>query len=80
MLTVDRLQAWVSEIASLGLVSFDTETNSLDSMQADLVGVSLATAAGKACYIPLAHVSGDGDLLGGGLVPGRSRSGRRSIS
>ncbi len=64
--TVERLQAWVSEIATLGLVSFDTETNSLDSMQADLVGVSLATAPGKACYIPLAHVSGDGDLLGGG--------------
>lgn len=68
---LDRLQAWVSEAASLGVVSFDTETNSLDSMQADLVGVSLATAPGKACYIPLAHVSGDGDLLGGGLVPGQ---------
>ncbi len=69
---IDRLKAWVAEAFELGLVAVDTETTSLDAMQADLVGVSLATAPGKACYIPLAHVEGEGDLLGGGdLVPGQ---------
>ncbi len=49
----------------------DTETDSLDAMQANLVGVSLATEPGKACYIPLAHMSGEGDMFGGGLVEGQ---------
>jgi len=52
-----------------GVVAVDTETSSLDAMQADLVGVSLATAPGRACYIPLGHMSGEDDLLGGGLAP-----------
>ena len=45
-------------------MAVDTETTSLNEMQAELVGVSLATAPGQACYIPLGHVEGDGDLLG----------------
>ena len=49
---------------------FDTETTSLDAMQADLVGVSLAVAPGRACYIPLQH-RGEADLFGGGLLPGQ---------
>lgn len=70
--TVERLQAWIDEALELGLVAVDTETTSLDAMQADLVGVSLATAPGKACYIPVGHRNGDLDLLGGGgLVPGQ---------
>ena len=40
-------------------------------MRGELVGVSLATAPGKACYIPLGHRKGDGDLLGGGLIEGQ---------
>jgi DNA polymerase-1 len=69
---LDRLKEWIAEARDLGVVAVDTETTSLDAMQADLVGVSLATAPGKACYIPLAHVDGDGDLLGGGgLVEGQ---------
>jgi DNA polymerase-1 len=51
-----------------GLVAFDTETTSLDPMQAELVGFSLATRPGRAAYVPLAHKSGDDDLLGGGMV------------
>ncbi|MCA1299506.1 DNA polymerase I [Stappia indica] len=67
-----RLSAWIAEAAETGYVAVDTETTSLDAMQADLVGVSLATAPGRACYIPLGHVDGDGDLLGGGdLIAGQ---------
>ncbi len=72
VLSTDRLKAWIADAYETGFVAFDTETTSLDAMQADLVGISLATAPGKACYIPLSHVDGEGDLLGGGgLVPGQ---------
>ncbi|PIO99924.1 DNA polymerase I [Pleomorphomonas carboxyditropha] len=66
-----RLEAWVAEAYDAGRVAFDTETSGLDSMQAEIVGASLAVTPGRACYIPLAHTSGAGDLLGGGLVPGQ---------
>lgn len=65
------LQNWVQKIYEAGLVAIDTETTSLDPMEAELVGISLATEPGAACYIPLAHKSGQGDLLGGGLVDGQ---------
>ncbi|MGE0700213.1 MAG: DNA polymerase I, partial [Hyphomicrobiaceae bacterium] len=69
---LDRLAAWVKEAAELGRVAFDTETTSLDPMRADLVGFSLATARGRACYVPLGHTTGSADLFGaGGLVPGQ---------
>ena len=55
-------------IVETGHVAVDTETTSLDPMQAELVGISLSTEPGKACYVPLAHKSGTGDLLGGGLI------------
>ena len=67
------LQTWIAEARAHGVVAVDTETSALDSMSADLVGVSLATAPGRACYIPLAHIGeGGGDLFGGGqLLPGQ---------
>ena len=65
------LDRWITEITEKGVLAIDTETTSLDPMQAELVGISLATAPGRACYIPLAHKSGSGDLLGGGLVEGQ---------
>ncbi len=65
-----RLEAWIAEATDNGLVAVDTETNSLDAMQADLVGFSLGIAPGKACYVPLLHTTGD-DLLGGGKVAGQ---------
>ncbi|WP_319567442.1 DNA polymerase I [Cohaesibacter marisflavi] len=69
--SMEELQVWLDEAKRIGYVAVDTETDSLDAMQANLVGVSLATEPGKACYIPLAHVSGDGDMFGGGLVEGQ---------
>lgn len=60
----ELLQEWVAKCGDSRIVGFDTETTSLDSMQADLVGVSLAVAPGEACYIPLDHKPADGELLG----------------
>ncbi len=65
---VATLKAWVAEATEAGVVAFDTETTSLDPMQAELVGFSLATRAGRAAYVPLNHKSGRDDLLGGGLI------------
>ncbi|MCP4182368.1 MAG: DNA polymerase I, partial [Hyphomicrobiales bacterium] len=64
----NELLEWVERITQAGIVAVDTETNSLDPMQAELVGISLATEPGVACYIPITHKSGHGDLLGGGFV------------
>ena len=58
--TLARLKEWIAEATELGRVCFDTETDSLDSMQANLVGVALATVPGRACYIPTGHKAGDG--------------------
>lgn len=68
VMSADRLKEWIQDAYEVGYVAFDTETTSLDAMQAELVGISLSTAPGKACYIPLAHVDGEGDLLGGGAL------------
>jgi DNA polymerase-1 len=59
------LERWVREARAQGYVAFDTETTSLHVIAVELVGVSLALAAGKACYIPLGHGGASGDLLGG---------------
>ncbi|HEY5082323.1 MAG TPA: DNA polymerase I [Bauldia sp.] len=69
--TVDRLDRWIAEAEARGAVAIDVETNSLDPMQADLCGISIATEPGRAAYLPLGHTSGEGDLLGGGLVQGQ---------
>ncbi|MDD9893082.1 MAG: DNA polymerase I [Gammaproteobacteria bacterium] len=50
-----ELDAWVAKLEGAELVAFDTETNSLDYMQAEIIGVSFAVEAGKAAYVPLAH-------------------------
>jgi DNA polymerase I len=63
--TVKDLERWIAEATNEGVVAVDTETDALDSMQAGLVGVSLCTQPGKACYIPLAHTSAEGGGLFG---------------
>ncbi|MDN2565930.1 DNA polymerase I [Aquibium sp. A9E412] len=70
-----ELEAWVAEAREAGVVAFDTETTSLDPMQAELCGISLAVAPGRAAYVPLTHKSGADDLLGGGLVDGQIPTG-----
>ncbi len=49
------LESWLADIESASLVAFDTETTSLDYMQARIVGVSFAMDADRAAYVPLAH-------------------------
>ena len=56
------LKDWIAQAYERGVVAVDTETDSLNAMRANLVGVSLATAAGRACYVPLGH-GGDGLAL-----------------
>jgi DNA polymerase-1 len=58
------LNRWIAHIRDIGHVAVDTETTSLDEMQADLVGISLCVDAGRAAYIPLGHTTGGGDLFG----------------
>jgi DNA polymerase-1 len=53
----DEIDEWIKEAEEVGEVAVDTETNSLDPHQADLVGVSLCSKIGKACYIPIGHKS-----------------------
>ncbi len=75
---VEALDAFIAAARETGVVAFDTETTSLDPMQAELVGFSLAyqpqdgkaAASGpiQAAYTPLIHKAGADDLLGGGLV------------
>ncbi len=60
--TLMRLSQWIARAREMGAVSVDTETTSLDPMQAGLFGVSLAVAPGDACYIPCCHRQG-GDLV-----------------
>jgi DNA polymerase I len=58
--SLERLDAWISRALKLGLICVDTETTSLDAMQAGLCGVSLALGPNDACYIPCGHSAGDG--------------------
>ena len=55
VLTWKAFDDWFDRITSAELVAFDTETTSLNYMEAEIVGLSLAVEAGKAAYIPLAH-------------------------
>ncbi|NOX39056.1 MAG: DNA polymerase I [Alphaproteobacteria bacterium] len=66
------LQIWIDRARERGFVAVDTETTGLDEMRADLVGVCLSVTPGEACYIPLIHKDGEGDLFGGAnLAPGQ---------
>ncbi|BBP01757.1 DNA polymerase I [Sulfuriferula nivalis] len=55
ILTLEQLDVWISKLMQAELVSFDTETTSLDPMQAQLVGMSFAITPYQAAYLPLAH-------------------------
>jgi len=53
--TAEQLEALLGELETAGLIAFDTETTSLDAMQAELVGLSFCTEPGRAAYIPVGH-------------------------
>ncbi len=57
VLTWPQFDAWLAKIEAAELTSLDTETTSLDSFAARIVGISLSVKAGEACYIPLAHTA-----------------------
>lgn len=65
---MDALQVWIDRIRARGWVAVDTETTGLDEMVVDLVGICLSVEPGEACYIPLAHKDGEGDLFGGAAL------------
>jgi DNA polymerase-1 len=51
----EEIDEWINEAEDAGELAIDTETSSLDAHQADLVGISLSTKIGKACYIPIGN-------------------------
>jgi DNA polymerase-1 len=73
--SLDRLKHWIARAYDTGVLAIDTETNSLDPMQAELCGFSLALAPNEACYVPLSHKQGGeggaGSLFAGSLVEGQ---------
>ena len=64
-----HLEAWIAQARAAGRFAFDTETTSLDPMQAEFVGFSMAVAPGRACYVPLAHRAGSGSFDFGDANP-----------
>jgi DNA polymerase-1 len=57
VLSWPQLDAWLAKIEAAELTALDTETSSLDSFAARIVGISLSVTPGEACYIPLAHTA-----------------------
>ena len=66
--SIARLEEWAAAAGNQGYLALDTETSSLNAAAAELVGVSMALAPGRACYVPLRHggavveADGQGDL------------------
>ncbi len=58
----NEIDEWIKEAEESGEIAVDTETDSLDAHQANLVGISLSTKIGKACYIPVGHKFSKGCL------------------
>lgn len=65
------LADWVAAAKEAGVVAIGIEGTAADPMLADIAGISMAVAPGRAVYLPLGHKSGDTDLLGGGLLEGQ---------
>ncbi len=65
------LDEWIAGARKAGAVAFAAKTTSADPMRAELVGFSMALEPGIACYVPLGHRGGDGDLLGAAPLAGQ---------
>jgi len=57
VLTWPQFDTWLTKIEAADLTALDTETTSLDSFEARIVGISLSVKPGEACYIPVAHTA-----------------------
>ncbi len=57
VLTWPQFDTWLTKIEAADLTALDTETTSLDSFEARIVGISLSVMPGEACYIPVAHTA-----------------------
>lgn len=55
ILSVEQLDSWIATLSKADLIAIDTETTSLNYMEAELVGISFAVEVGKAAYLPLSH-------------------------
>uniref|UniRef100_UPI000D56185A DNA polymerase I n=1 Tax=Xanthomonas fragariae TaxID=48664 RepID=UPI000D56185A len=55
ILTQEQLDSWIARLRATGEFAFDTETDSLDPLQADLIGLSVAAEPGQAAYLPFGH-------------------------
>jgi DNA polymerase-1 len=55
VLTLEALERWIEKINAAPLTALDTETDSLDALRANIVGLSLSVEPGEACYVPLRH-------------------------
>jgi DNA polymerase-1 len=55
VLTMEALERWIGKARAAPLTAIDTETDSLDGMRAQIVGISLSVAPGEAAYVPLRH-------------------------
>ncbi|MGH6821419.1 MAG: DNA polymerase, partial [Methylocella sp.] len=71
--TIEQLDEYIAAAFEAGAIAVDTETSSLQTIQAELVGISLCVTPGRACYIPLRHRNeASGDLFGEtDLLPGQ---------
>jgi DNA polymerase I len=58
-----ELDIWIAKARAAGVVALDAETDAFSPAAADLCGVSLATAPGEACYVPLGHAAAEGLAL-----------------
>jgi DNA polymerase I len=72
--TESRLKWWVEAARANGYVAIDTETDSLSACTTKLVGVSLAIAPGKACYIPVGHIDPNTAPADGGFSFGGDKA------
>ncbi len=68
VLDTSALGEWIAEARAAGVVAIDTETDSIDPQRATLLGLSLATAPGRACYVPLRHEDAEGAPAAGQLA------------
>ncbi|MBN9021007.1 MAG: DNA polymerase I, partial [Rhizobiales bacterium] len=69
--SLEQLEAWISAAAETGRLALSVQSSHADPMLGTIIGIGLATAPGRAAYLPLGHRNGETDLLGPGLIEGQ---------